>query len=77
MGRQPLAFVAHKECRISRRPQNQDGFLEPGVEPCEVKQAGAVLAVGIYNQPIVAALLGAQTQPLDPSGVCGLGNLRP
>ena len=49
------ALVADEDGRVAVRPDDQQRLLEARVEAGQVRQVGAVLAVGVDDQPVVAA----------------------
>ena len=49
--------------RLAVGPDDQDGLLEARIEAGQVRQVGAVLAVGVDDEPIVAARLHPLAQP--------------
>ena len=59
--RQPPALVADEDERVfvTRRGQDEECLLEAWVEAGQVAQVGAVLAVGVDDEAVVAAFGGA------------------
>ena len=51
------ALVADEQGRVAARPDHEHRLLEARVEPGEVGDVGAVLAIGPHDEPVVAALV--------------------
>ncbi len=73
-GRAP-ALVADQHGRLALGPEDRQRLLEARVEAGQPGQVGAVLAVGVDHQPVVAALLHPLAQPLQPRWVDRRGQL--
>ena len=71
----PVALVADEDGRLIGRAQDEDRLLEPRIEPGQPGQVGAVLSIGVDDDPVVAARLGPLAESLEPGGVEGRGNL--
>ena len=63
---QPVALVADEDRGLAGRSDDEDGLLEAWVEPGQERQVGAVLAVGVDDQPVVAASLSPLAERLEP-----------
>ena len=62
----PVALVAGQDERVAVRGDDEDRLLEARVEAGQARQVGAVLAVGVDHDPVVAALGHPGAQPLEP-----------
>ena len=78
-----VALVAHQDRRVIRPARQQERLLEPGVEPGQIGEVGAVLAVGIDDEPVIAALRRPGPQSLQPrpgrpsAGISGISSGMP
>ena len=68
---QALALVSDEDERllVARYRQDEDGLLETRIEARQVAEVGAVLAVGVDDQAVVAALDGPRAGALGASRV--------
>ena len=69
--RQPLALVADEDERVlvTRHAQDEDRLLEARIEAGQVAQVGAVLAIGVDEEAVVASVGGARPRPIRARGV--------
>jgi hypothetical protein len=74
--RQAVTLVADQDRRIVVRSDEEHGFLEAWVEAAQVGEVGAVLAVGVDDDPVVAARVHPLAQALQPGGVVAVGDPR-
>jgi hypothetical protein len=58
------ALVPDQQRRIVVRPDDQQRLLEPGIEPAQIREVGAVLAVGVDHEAVVPVRLHALAQPI-------------
>ena len=63
----PVALVADQDRGLPGRSGDQDRLLETRVEARQKREVRAVLSVGIDDQPVVAARIGARTERLEAS----------
>ena len=57
-----VALVADEDRRVAVRPDDQERLLEARVEAGQVGEVGAVLAVGVDDEPVVAALVAHRSR---------------
>ena len=69
------ALIAHEDGGLVVVAHDQEGLLEPGVEPGEVRQIGAVLAIGVDHN-LVQSPPAALAQSLHAVLVNGVGDGR-
>ena len=70
------AFVPNQHLRVADRTDHQQGFFKTGVEPRQIGEIGAVLAVGVHDEPVVAEPLHAGSQPFQTDPINVRGDLR-
>jgi hypothetical protein len=68
-----MAFVADEDGRVALGADHEDRLLEPGIESGEVRQVGAVLAVGVDHQAVIAAVGCSRSESLHPRPVDVVG----
>ena len=66
---EPEALVADEERRIAGSADDQHRLLEPRVEPSEVGEVGAVLAIAPHDDMVVAVRLHPCSKAVEPIGV--------
>jgi hypothetical protein len=62
--------------RLAARSDDEDRLLEARVESGEVRDVGAVLAIGVDDEPVVAALLRTHPKTIEARGVESRWHLR-
>ena len=65
----PEALVADQDQRLPAGPDDQQRLLETGVEAGQERQVGAVLPIGVHDDPVVAPRVGPAPQLVEPAGV--------
>ena len=65
----PPALVADEHDRVAGRRDDEDRLLEARVEPGEVREVRAVLAVGVDDEPVVAGDVHPLAESLQPGRV--------
>ena len=73
-GRAPV-LVAHEDRGLALKTHDQQRLLEARIEAGQVRDVGAVLTVGVHDEPMETAPLHPLTQSLEPGRVRGGGDL--
>ena len=61
----PPALVPDQDRRVAARPDDRDGLLEARVEPAQPREIGAVLAVGVDDEAVVAVGLHRRAEAVE------------